>query len=180
MPSERIHELGRAGVMKAHLMLWKMLGNTIHLPFTAYEHPHMMEFEDPRQGLFSFDLKGHLSRQEHPGVVARSVELFVEVKWYSKSENLLSHYKRFLRRAAVATLIPAHKDSLFLFFSNVPFGGTLGIDLCNGKLLKKCATTWPRQLKEAAEGLSHRTILCIATDSFQVMLTNWGQHEKAK
>jgi hypothetical protein len=178
MEAEEAHEKGRLGVMWAKYHLWQILGkDTIDLPFTVYDHKSKLTFNYiDGKSQFSFDLGGNLRRPNSELVGGLDVvEVFVEVKYYNNSADLLKHYKDFLQKAAIVSLQPQHLDTLFIFYATVPFGCSHGVELCNGKLFSKCRTSWSKPLNECSEDLYDRIIILISTSSFQRLLKKWGR-----
>ena len=178
---EETHELGRRGVIRAKHLLWKVLGSSIDLPFTAYDHAPKLTFPDTETegtSRFTFDLGGVLKRKDATRMSGTEVvELLVEVKASRSGDGLLHEYREFLRRAAVASLDDRHRDSWFIFLAQVPFGTTYGAALCNGDLLEECRQQWSQRLAAAARNLNERVTLIIATDSFRRLLDLWGRDE---
>jgi len=181
MKAEEAQEKGRQGVMWARHQLWQIFGeDTIDLPFNSYDHIKKLSFVDINSGSdFSFDLGGNL-RRPNPTRFAKNevVEVFVEVKCYDTSADLLNHYKEFLRRAATVSLQPRHSDTWFIFFATAPFGCTYGVKLCNGELFSECQTSWPQPLHECSKNLYERIIIIISTSSFQRLLKQWGRESE--
>ena len=181
MPAESTHEIGRRGTIETVELLWRILGNRIRLPFNAYDHAEKLAFDQGRPfGVppFSFDLKGNLERRDPRRVGgSEAVEVFVEVKKYSTGDGLLGEFASFLQRAAVAASVPAHKDTWFFFVSNVPFGSSKGVQLCNGEYLAECSTSWHEQLKKDVSTLHSRIVVIVATESFVRMLQRWSADE---
>jgi hypothetical protein len=179
MPAEGIHEIGRRGAIEAVDLLWRILGDRIRLPFNAYDHAEKLAFD---HGLpsgvapFNFDLKGNLERSV-PGRVGgvEAVEVFVEVKKYHEGDSLLPEFAKFLQRAAIVASVPAHKATWFFFVSNVPFGSSKGIRLCNGEYLAECSAPWPEPLKRNLSHLQDRIVVIIGTESFARLLQQWGR-----
>lgn len=178
MSAEESHEIGRQGVIRASLLLWRLLGDNIIVPFNAYDHHAKLTFEEGSfgTGSFSFDLRGVLSRKNHARLSqTESTEVFVEVKNVKHGNNLKQDFENFLRRSAIVSSLNDHKDTWFFFIASVPFGTSLGVELCDGSLLEKCSNTWPKELKDTAIGLHNRISLIIATTSFTRMLEMWGR-----
>lgn len=177
MPAEAAHELGRKGTVAAIDLLWRVLGDAIALPFNAYDHAEKLTFDGSPYGIgaFSFDLLGHLKKASHGAVTGQeTVEVFVEVKNYDVGGALLAEYELFLKRAAVAAALPQHKKTWFIFVSNVPFGTSKGVALCNGDYLAECSNSWNVELKPLAAALKDRVVVIVATRSFTQLLTQWG------
>lgn len=177
MPAEATHELGRKGTVAAIDLLWRVLGESIALPFNAYDHAEKLSFDGAPFGLgtFNFDLLGHLNKKASGTVTGQeTVEVFVEVKNYTVGDSLLAEYESFLKRAAVAAALPQHKKTWFIFLSNVPFGTSKGVALCNGDYLSDCSKTWNDSLKPLAPALKERVVLVVATRSFTQLLSQWG------
>jgi hypothetical protein len=179
MPAEATHEIGRRGAFEAADLLWRILGDRIRLPFNAYDHAEKLAFDQGGAfGLapFNFDLRGNLERPNSSRFGgSEAVEVFVEVKKYSVGDSLLAEFSAFLQRAAVATSVPAHKDTWFFFVSNVPFGTSKGVRLCNGEYLAECSASWPDPLKTLVASLQGRVVVVIATESFARLLQRWGR-----
>jgi len=177
MPAEATHELGRTGAVNANHLLWRVLGESIALPFNTYDHAAKLRFDGSACGLgtFNFDLRGHLQKIRSSAVTGfETVEVLVEVKNYSDGNSLLGEYESFLKRAAFTGSLPEHSDTRFIFLCNVPFGTTMGTKLCNGEYLKERSATWDTQLQPLAEAIRHRIVLIIATNSFNSLLQQWG------
>lgn len=173
MEAEEAHEKGRYGVMVAKNHLGQILGkDIIDLPFTVYDHKAKLTFNYiDSDSKFSFDLKGKLERP-NPERVTKfdTVEVFVEVKSYTTSANLLGHYKDFLQKAAIVSLQPQHHDTWFIFFTTAPFGCRHAVQLCNGQLFDECKSSWPKPLDECPKDLYERIIIIVSTSSFQRLL----------
>jgi hypothetical protein len=181
MPTEESHELGRRGVIRAKHILWQVLGPSIDLPFTAYDHAPKLTFVDSESGStnkFTFDLRGIL-RKTNPSRVdaTEAVEVLVEVKSWQSGEGLLDQYREFLRRAAIVSSQDPHHDSWFIFVADVPFGSTYGSRLCNGELLAECKESWSKPLSSMVGNLNERVTLIITTESFRRLINRWGRDE---
>lgn len=177
MPGEEAHEIGRRGVLNAKNLLWRLLGDSINLPFNAYDHGPKLTFNDlPNEEgrTFAFDLGGVLQRRNPARLSGQdAIEVFVEVKYPQYGDGLLQEYCEFLRRAAVVSLTNRHRDSWFIFLAGVPFGSTKGVELCNGVLLQTCRDDWPEVLKASSGDLHSRVCVFIATASLERLLTHW-------
>lgn len=174
MSPEHHHKLGIEGVMKAKNLLEQLLPDAIGLPFNSYDNPEKLEFADPDGGSFSFDLGGHLHRQSSTALIgAETCEILVEVKNHHTGGDLLTEYKSFLRRSTIAASHKRHARSWFLFLSSVPFGTTLGVQLCDGTTLKTCASSWSSITPQPPSDLADRVVLLIATASMTKFLSHW-------
>jgi hypothetical protein len=168
--AEGIQEVGRQGSIRAKRVLQQLLGESVDLPFNAYDNTSHLEFIDRREfggadGRFCFDLGGALKRKnvdkfDHQ----EAVEVLVEVK---------ADYREFLRRAAIASTEARYASAWFIFYSTVPFGSNQGVQLVDGTLLRECAKNWPEPLRASVNNLPARIALVIATDSFVTLLTTW-------
>ena len=176
MAAEETHEIGREGVLKGQLLLWRLFGNSIKLPFNAYDHGPKLRFSDVPEGTFNYDLGGSIERP-NPNRFSKfeSTDIFVEVKAYQHGKDLLAAYAEFLRHAAVMSTKERHRDTWFVFLASVPFGCSKGIELCNGQFLDECQMKWPEPLKAHAGNLHLRVCLLIATASFERMLLEWSR-----
>lgn len=177
MPAEETHEIGRRGVLGAQQLLWRLLGERIHLPFNAYNHRSKLTFNDELRESpekFVFDLGGFLERQDPSLFGGReSTDVFVEVKSWLNSATLLQEYATFLRHAALVSLDERHRDTWFIFLARVPFGSSKGADLCNGVYLKRCRDDWPEPLKGVTSDIHMRICLIVATESLERLLNKW-------
>jgi hypothetical protein len=180
--AEEIHQIGLQGVMRAKQLLWKLLGDGIDLPFNAYDHPSKLAFRDNDKwgvATFNFDLRGNMRRINIDRFGGKeTIEVFVEVKSYQYGDKLMQYYSEFLQRAAIASINEEHRDTWFIFLTNVPFGTSKGVELCNGKFLSQCSAKWPDILKPYAAGLESRICIVIANESFQRLLNIWSSYDK--
>lgn len=91
--AEESHELGRSGVIRAKHFLWQILGSSIDLPFTAYDHSPKLTFVDSEteaSARFTFDMGGILRKKNPTRVGAmEAVEVLVEVKAWQSGDGLL-------------------------------------------------------------------------------------------
>jgi hypothetical protein len=160
-------------------LLWQVLGETIDLPFNAYDHRAKLTFDEMDEGSekqFCFDLGGNLRRRDPSHAMGEeAVEVFIEVKSNQTGDDLLKQYREFLRRAAIVSLQSRHRDTWFIFLTSAPFGSSYGMRLCDGSFLSETQTTWHERLKEVSKDLHHRTCLVIATQSFERLLKRWGR-----
>lgn len=179
--AEESHELGRNGVIRAKHFLWQILGSSIDLPFTAYDHSPKLTFVDSEaeaEARFTFDMGGILRKKNPMRVDAtEAVEVLVEVKARQSGDGLLVEYREFLRRAAIVSSQDRHHDSWFIFVAEVPFGTSYGSRLCNGNLLEECRKGWSTPLASVASDLKERVTLLIATESFRRLINRWGRDE---
>lgn len=173
--AEQSHEIGRTGVLRAKDLLWRLMGKAINLPFNAYDHRPKLTFQEiGAEKEFAFDLAGILTRKDHSRAGGQNtVEVFVEVKAVKSGDSLLQEFREFLRHAATVSIQEKHQDTWFIFLSEVPFGSSYGVELCDGALVKECQQNWDASIQPVAATLSDRISLIVATKSFQRLLTQW-------
>jgi hypothetical protein len=180
MAAEGTQEIGRQGVIRSSRLLWRLFGESLRLPFNAYDHTSKLTFRNLEEfggGTFTFDLGGHLERPNLERFDGReTTDVFVEVKSYEYGSNLLTEYAEFLRRAAILSLDERFRDTCFIFLASVPFGTSKGAELCDGRFLNECGKEWPARVREKARDLHTRICLIFATASFERMLSKWSTH----
>jgi hypothetical protein len=168
--------------LEAIEVLWRVLGDSINLPFNAYDHVNKLSFDfGQRLGIpqFAFDLRGTFTRRDSDCFGgSEAAEVFVEVKKYASGNALLGAFGDFLQRAAAVSSLSEHTDTWFLFVTSVPFGTTKGVDLCDGTYLRECSERWPDELRSAwPQDLHNRIAVVIATASFVRVVRRWGRDE---
>lgn len=92
--------------------------------FFVEKNPEKLTLPLPDDRGFSFDIVGRLRSNDFDG------EVWIEGKAYTAASDLLQHYRRFVRRVALARL---HQDRVkndrFWFISSAPFGCTEGSEI---------------------------------------------------
>jgi hypothetical protein len=96
---------------------------------TPYDHAGRLRFDDRSSSTgtastFVFDLGGSLKRKnidkfDHQ----EATDVFVEVKSHSRAGGLLSEYREFLRRAAIASSETRYRDAWLCSFSDFRTNG---------------------------------------------------------
>ncbi|MFI5419455.1 MAG: LysM peptidoglycan-binding domain-containing protein [Nitrososphaerales archaeon] len=125
IPGEVNQSIGRA---YQFTFIAALEGNIRHFEnnFTVEQTPDKTTFLGRTGCTFSFDFNGIF---RHPW---RFCEVFGECKGYTKAGDLLNEFRLFLAKAYVACVDTArHKNDLFWFVTNVPFGCSEGRNLRN-------------------------------------------------
>lgn len=129
-------------------------------------------FQGPVGDPFSFDCCGVF---DHP---ERAAEVFIELKGHRDGGKVLDGYKDFLVKAyAVSMAYSRHRNDLFWFVTNVPFGARIGKALTSPEYINSVlgedrgqrASKILGRLSidpEYAAHLSERVSVCVLTDSY--------------
>src|ERR1700761_5474565 len=125
MPGESSQESGRAYVFVFAGCLERTVKGFKQL-FDVYSSPEKLEFTGFTGNSYSFDLSG----------VYESTEVFVESKGYKDGGGLLESYKEFLAKAYCTSVqLSRHRRDRFWFVTNVPFGTSIGRNLCDWRFI---------------------------------------------
>src|SRR5438094_334557 len=122
-PGELSDEAGRAYLYALTGSLQRTAAGFTSI-FDVLKNPDKLSFHSLNGHDFSFDVLGTFKRPPH------DCEVLLECKGYQNGSSLLTQYREFLAKAYSTSITDIrHRNDLFWFVTNVPFGTN------NGRLL---------------------------------------------
>jgi hypothetical protein len=133
-PGEINQAVGRAyqyvfvGALEAHIPAFS-------LSFHVHDAPEKTTFKGRDGRPFSFDFAGLFNHPWHQR------EVFGECKGYRSAGDLLQHFRHFVAKAYVTSCDQMrHRDDLFWYVTNVPFGCSEGSKIVEHAFIKSTLT----------------------------------------
>lgn len=171
IPGEIPQAIGRAYV-QALVGCMELAVGYFRRTFEVESTPDKLMFSGPTDSTFSFDVSGIYA---HP---YSKCEVFIESKGHKDGSKVFEGYKEFLAKAYITTVLYSrHRNDLFWFLTNVPFGSSIGRSLTSPYYIQSVLSeekdekissilgSIPLDLEHIIS-LSGRLSVCIFTDSF--------------